>query len=112
MFSLAKKELNLHQDVTECYIYGKRFLKIFANDKNYQKVRDHCHFAGNYRGAAHSICNLRFHMPNEIPLVFHNVSNYNYDVIIKELANKFEGQFDCLGENTEKCKTFSLPIEK
>ena len=32
--------------------------------------------------------------------------------IIKELANEFEGQFECLGENTEKCKTFSVPIEK
>ena len=32
--------------------------------------------------------------------------------MIKELANEFEGQFECLGENTEKYKTFSVPIEK
>ena len=44
--------------------------------------------------------------------VFHNGSNCDYHFIIKELANEFEGQFECLGENTEKFKTFSVPIEK
>ena len=43
------------------------------------------------------------------PVVFHNVSNYDYHFIIKELASKFEGQFECLGENTERYKTFSVP---
>ena len=51
-------------------------------------------------------------MPNEIPLVFNNGSNYDYPFIIKELANKFEGKFECIGENTEKYKTFSVLIEK
>ena len=51
-------------------------------------------------------------MPNEIPVVFHNGSNYDYHFIIKELLNKFEEQFECLGENAEKCKTFSVLIEK
>ena len=37
---------------------------------NYWKVRDHCYYAGKYRGTAHSICNLKFIEPNEIPLVF------------------------------------------
>ena len=90
----------------------KDFLNKFFNDKNYWKVRDHCHFTGKCRDAAHSICNLRFNVPNEIPVVFYNGSNYNYHFIIKELANEFEGQFECLGENTEKYKTFIIPIEK
>ena len=51
-------------------------------------------------------------MPNEIFVVFHNGSNYDYHFIIKELANESEGQFECFGENTEKYKSFSLPIEK
>ena len=51
-------------------------------------------------------------MPNEIPVVFHNSSNYDYHFIIKELANRFEGQFECLGKNSEKYKTFSVLIEK
>ena len=51
-------------------------------------------------------------MPNEIPVVFYNGSNYYYHFIIKELANKCVRQFEGLGENTEKYKTFSVPIEK
>ena len=59
MLTLTKKELKLHHDATECYICGKRFLKKFVKDKNYRKEREHCHFTGKYRGAAHSICNFK-----------------------------------------------------
>ena len=51
-------------------------------------------------------------MSNGIPVVFHNGSNYDDYFIIKELANAFEGTFECLGENAEKYKTFSYSIEK
>ena len=51
-------------------------------------------------------------MPNEIPVIFHNGSNYDYHFIIKELANEFTGQLECLGENKEKYKTFSVSIKK
>ena len=114
MLPLTKEELKSYQDAKVCYICGKRILKKFAKnkDKNYRKVRDHCHYTGKYRGAAHSICNLKFNVPNEIPVVFHNGSNYDYHFIIKELANEFEGQFECLGENKEKYKTFFVPIKK
>ena len=37
-------------------------------------VRDHCHYTGKYRGAAHSKCNLQYKVPKEIPFVFHNGS--------------------------------------
>ena len=50
--------------------------------------------------------NLRFNVPHEIPVVFDNGSNYDYCSIIKELANYLEEQFECLGKNTEKHKTF------
>ena len=79
--------------------------------KNY-KVRDHCHYTGKYRGAAHSICNLRYKIPKEIPVVFHNGSTYDYHFIINELVKEFEGNFECLGENTEKYITFLAPIKK
>ena len=42
--TVNKKELKLHQNATACYICGKRFSKKFSKDKNYQKLRDHCHF--------------------------------------------------------------------
>ena len=47
--------------------------------KLYQKVRDDCHYIGKFRGAAHSICNLRYKVPQEIPVVFHNGSAYDYN---------------------------------
>ena len=76
------------------------------------KKKDHCHYTGKYRGAAHDICNLRYKIPKEIPIVFHNGSTYDYHFIIKEFAEEFEGEFECLGENTEKYITFSVSIKK
>ena len=46
--------------------------------KKYQKVRDHCHYIGKYRGAAHDICNLRYKTPKEIPSVFNNCFTYDF----------------------------------
>ena len=62
--------------------------------------------------AADDICNLRYKTPKEISVVFHNGFTYYYHFIIKELAEEFESQFECLGENTEKYITFSVPIKK
>ena len=71
-----------------------------------------CHYTGKYRGAAHAICNLRFKTPKEIPVIFPNGYAYDYHFIIKELAKEFDGQFECLGENTENYKKISVPIKK
>ena len=51
-------------------------------------------------------------MPNEISVVFHSGSNYDYHFIIKELANESEQQIESLAGNTEKYKNVSVPIEK
>ena len=48
------------------------------------------------------ISNLRYKTPTEIPVVFHNVSIYDYHFIINQLAKEFHGQLECLGENKEK----------
>ena len=93
--------------------------KEFCYDKNekmkfklYQKVRDHCNCTGKFRGAAHSIYNLNHKAPQEIPVKISNGSKYDYHFIIKELTEEFKGQFECLGENKEKCISFSVPIKK
>ena len=103
---LANEELKSHQDAKVCYIFGKRFQKKFFNDKNYRKIRDHCYYTNKYKGAACSICNLKFNVPNETHVVFHNGSNCDYQFIIKKLTNEFEGKLECLGENTKKYKMF------
>ena len=87
-------------------IFVEEKSKKFAKDKSYRKVRDYCHYTGKQRGAAHSICNLTFSVSNETPAEFCNGSNYDYHFIIKELANQFEGQFECLGEKKRKVQNF------
>ena len=85
---------------------------ICRKDLDNDKVRDHCHFTGKYGGAAHNTCNLRYKIPKNIPVIFYNGSTYDCHFIISELANEFEGNFECLGENTEKYITFCVPIKK
>ena len=109
MISLTTEEKIYHNKQKICYIGKKEFNN---NDKKNYKVRDHCHYMGKYRSAAHNICNLRYKVPKEIPIVFHNGSTYDYHFIIKELVKEFNGNFECLGENTEKYITFSVPIKK
>ena len=104
MIPLSKEEEDNYNKENICYICKK--------ESNNDKVRDHCHFTGKYRGAAHNTCNLRYKIPNNIPVIFHNGSTYDYHFIIKELASEFEENFECLGENTEKYITFSVPIKK
>ena len=111
MIPLTTKEEIYHNRQKLCYICKKEFDNN-DNDKKQQKARDHCHYTGKYRDAAHNICNLRYKVPKEIPVVFHNGSTYDYHFIINELVKEFKGNFECLGENTEICITFSVPIKK
>ena len=115
---LTTEEKVNYNDQKVCYICEKEFdttdttkSSSLERKKNY-KVRDHCHYTGKYRGAAHNVCNLRYKVPKEIPVVFHNGSTYDYHFIIKELVKEFKGNFDCLGENTEKYITFSVPLKQ
>ena len=96
MLPLTKEELKSHQDAKVCYICGKSILKKLSKTINHWKVRDHCHYTGKYRGATHNICNLKFNVPNEIPVACHNGSNYDYHFVIKELSKEFEREFECL----------------
>ena len=50
----------------------KRVINKYINNKNYRKAKDHYHYAGECRGAAYSICNMKYNIPKKIPVVFHN----------------------------------------
>ena len=102
MNPLTEQEKMLHANANICFICEKPF----GNDKNAIKVRDHCHYTGNYRRATRSACNLQYKMPKRIPVVFHNSSNYDFHLIVKQVP------FSCFGENTEKYITFSICIFK
>ena len=105
MLPLTDKEIKLYEEQKVCHICKKEFY-YDKNEKNkfklYQKVRDHFHYTGKFRGVAHSICNLRYKVQREIPVIIHNGSKYDYHFIIKELEEEFKGQFECLGENSVK----------
>ena len=103
--TLTKEEEDNYNKENICHICKNEF-------NNDGKVRDHCQFTGKYRGATHNTCNLRYKIPKNIPVIFHNGSTYDYHFIIKELAREFDGNFECSGENTEKYITFSVPIKK
>ena len=108
MIPLINKELKFYEQQRVCHICKKKF----CYDKNKKKVRDHCHYTGKFRGAAHSECNLICKAPKEIRVVFHNGSAYDDHFIIKQLAEELEGEFKYLGENAEKYITFSVPLKK
>ena len=72
---LTKEELKSYQEVKVCYICGKIIFKKLSKGLNYQKLRDHCHYTGKYRGAVHIICNLKFNLPNGVFVAFLSGSN-------------------------------------
>ena len=87
-------------------------IKIKKTNLSYTKKLDHFHYTGKFRMPAHSICNLNYKVSQEVPVKIHNDSKYDYHFIIKELAEEFKGEFQCLGENTEKYIGFSVPVKK
>ena len=113
---LTNKEIKSYEKLKVCHICEKKsFVMIKVKKVNItfiRKVRDHCHYTGNFIAAAHNICNLRYNTPKKIPIVFHNGSTYDYHFIIKKLAEEFKSYFECLGENIEKYITFSGPLKK
>ena len=60
------------------------------------KVRDHCHLTGYYRGAAHNTCNINVtqKQSNFIPFIFHNFSNYDCHMFFKKLVDKKKDKVD------------------
>ena len=92
----------LHESATVCYACKKKF--------NGDKVRDHCHFTGKYRGPLHSKCNLKLGRRSMIiPVFAHNNSGYDSHMFVKRLAD-MEGEVDCIADNEKKYITFSKNI--
>ena len=85
-----------YEKETKCWICNGNF-----DDYKNCKVRDHCHFTGRYRGAAHNLCNLKYRKPNFTPVVFHNLSAYDSHLFIKNLGFS-EGSIDYIPNNEER----------
>ena len=113
MIPLTYEENKSYKEQEACHICEEKFCmdKDDENYKNKRKVKDHCHYTGKFRGAAHSKCNLNCKVPKDIPIIIHNAS-YDTYFITNQLAEEFKGELNCIGENMEKYITFSVPIKK
>ena len=113
MIPLTYEENKSYKEQEACHICKEKFCmdKDDENYKNKRKVKDHCHYTGKFRGAAHSKCNLNYKVPKDIPIIIHNAS-YDTHFIINQLAEEFKGELNCIRENMEKYVTFSVPIKK
>ena len=83
---------------------------ICSTELKEDKVRDHCHFTGNYRGAAHNKCNLMCKKPRILPVIFHNLQGYDAHLFIKQLAC-LPGELNCIPSTEEKYISFSKKIK-
>ena len=96
-----RKQFNKASD---CWICGE----YLGNDR----VRDHCHFTGRYRGPAHNSCNLKYRKPKSISVFFHNLSGYDSHLFIKKLGSPDKKEnIDCIPNNEEKYISFSKTIK-
>ena len=96
-----KKQFNKASD---CWICGE----YLGNDR----VRDHCHYTGRYRGPAHNNCNLKYRKPKSISVFFHNLSGYDSHLFIKKLGSPDKKEnIDCIPNNEEKYISFSKTIK-
>ena len=84
-----------------CHICNKEF------KENDNKVRDHCHISGKFRGAAHNICNRNFRLTEKIPVIFHNLKGYDSHLITQEIG-KFGKNINVIPNNMEKYMAFFL----
>jgi len=100
---LSEEENSNFEKAAECWIYKNPF------EDGEKKVRDHCHYSGKFRGAAHNQCNLLFRKPKHIPVIFHNLAGYDSHLFIKSLG-KTQGNIDCIPNNEEKYISFSKSV--
>ena len=98
----GEKEREDFERATECWICQGKL-------KGDDRVRDHCHYTGKYRGAAHNKCNLRYKKPSFIPVVFHNLSGYDSHLFIKNLGAS-QGNIKCIPNNEEKYISFTKDL--
>ena len=87
---LTKEQQEPYENVKFCYIFFKKRENIELKDKKYRKVKDHCNYTGEDRGAACSISKLKISVPKKIPIFLHNGSNYDYCFIITKLGEEFK----------------------
>ena len=96
---MSEEEEHLLQQSNSCWICEK----LIDNDD--EKVRDHCHVTGKFRGAAHWNCNINFQLTKKVPVIFHNLRGYDSHLIFNEL-DKFDVKISVIPNGLEKYMAF------
>ena len=105
---LIKEEQRSFEKATVCHICHKPLNRgVWGAEP---PARDHCHFTGQYRGAAHNCCNLQCRKPMILPVVFHNLQGYDAHLFIKQLSS-IQGELNCIPSTEEKYISFSKKIK-
>ena len=91
----------IFQSGNKCWMCNKLF------DVGDNKVRDHCHITGKYRGSAHCSCNINLRLPIKVPVIFHNLRGYDSHLIIGEIA-KFDVKVNIIPNRLEKYMAFTI----
>ena len=99
---LTEEEQKSFKEARICHICNKELKD--------DKVRDHCHFTGEYRGAAHNSCNLQCRKPLILPVILHNLQGYDAHLFIKKLSG-VQGELNCIPSTEEKYISFSKKIK-
>ena len=99
----TRKDEKQFNKASDCWICGEEL----GNDR----VRDHCHYTGRYRGAAHNSCNLKYSKPKDVPVFFHNLAGYDSHLFIKNLGSSNPKEnIECIPNNEEKYISFTKNI--
>ena len=98
---MNEEEEYLFQQSNNCWICKN----LIDNDD--EKVRDHCHVTGKFRGAAHWDCNINFQLTKKVPVIFHNLKGYDSHLIFSVL-HKFNLKINVIPNGLEKYMAFFL----
>ena len=87
-FKNTKKDIIMTEDDEEDY-RNDNICRFCEKNIESDKVRDHCHLTGKYRGPSHNVCNINVKQKdsNFIPFAFHNFSNYDCHMFFKKLVD-------------------------
>ena len=98
-FIMIEEEEHFFQQSNSCWISKKLI------DHDDEKVRDHCHVTGKFRGAAHCNCNINLHFTKKVPVIFHNLRGCDSHLIFNEL-DKFDVKISVIPNGLEKYMAF------
>ena len=87
-----------YNNTNECWICERDIIE--------DKVRDHCHITGKYKGAAHKKSNLKLKIPKKLPVIFHNLEGYDGHSIFRKLNNFDNINIKLIPKSTEKYTSF------